>query len=245
MDETIVDLFYFITIGVPPRNMSINTKLATATNKAIKVLFNMKEDKQTIFSVDDLDRLLEHIQMLSGLYQEIVIKYFTDKKQLLDLSEECREMRKELYEKGSIEEIELLYPSNSSSSTSFSIYSINGEGNGSIISIGENNKIAVISAGGSYKLSDVVIGYVENNVYIFKVTKLNNIELNVDTVPITWNMPLHTQIYRFFFPNSFDAAEVRATKNMIESEGLDYVIKLYITKSMGIDQNLFNIKSYL
>ena len=46
-------------------------------------------------------------------------------------------------------------------------------------------------------------------------------------------MPLHTQLYRFFFPNEFDVAQVRATKNMIESEGLEYTVKYYVSKTLG------------
>ena len=232
MDETLVDLFYFITIGVPPRNMSKNTKLASATNKTIKMIFNVQNDKPTLFSGDDFEKLLEHIKRVGELYKDVVLKYFSQSKLVIDLSDEAREMRKQLYEKGSIKTISLLYPP-SSEVSEMSIFSLNGPGQGGFVSITENNKINVVYPGQSFRLSDVVIGFSNNQTYIFKVTELDEIELNADIIPINWNMPLHTQIYRFFFPNEFDVAQVRATKNMIDEKGLEYVINYYISKTLG------------
>ena len=50
MDETLVDLFYFITVAENTENMSKNSKLATATNKTLKMLFNVNDNKPTLFS---------------------------------------------------------------------------------------------------------------------------------------------------------------------------------------------------
>ena len=232
MDDTLVDLFYFITIGVPPRNMSKNTKLASATNKTIKMIFNVQNDKPTLFSGDDFEKLLEHIKRVGELYKDVVLKYFSQSKLVIDLSDEAREMRKQLYEKGSIKTISLLYLP-SSEVSEMSIFSLNGPGQGGFVSITENNKINVVYPGQSFRLSDVVIGFSNNQTYIFKVTELDEVELNADIIPINWNMPLHTQIYRFFFPNEFDVAQVRATKNMIDDKGLEYVINYYISKTLG------------
>ena len=90
MDETIVDLLYFLTIGVPPRNMSINTKLANAANKLFKFVFNIQTTDKVLFSTDDLENMVNHVQKLTSLYQTVLVQYFSDKKTLLDLSEECR-----------------------------------------------------------------------------------------------------------------------------------------------------------
>ncbi len=232
MDETLVDLFYFITVGVPPRNMSKNSKLATATNKTLKMLFNVDDSKPTLFSGDDFEKLLEHIKVLSELYQDVVIKYFSQSKLVIDLSDEAREMRKQLYEKGSVKGIRLLYPPNPSSGD-LSIFSLNGSGQGGVVNIKENKEAQIVLGGNSFKISDIVIGFFNNETYIFKITELEQVELDADNIPINWNMPLHTQLYRFFFPNEFDVAQVRATKNMIESEGLEYTVKYYVSKTLG------------
>ena len=154
MDETLVDLFYFITVGVPPRNMSKNSKLATATNKTLKMLFNVNDNKPTLFSGDDFEKLLEHIKVLSELYQDVVIKYFSQSKLVIDLSDEAREMRKQLYEKGSVKGIRLLYPPNPSSGD-LSIFSLNGSGQGGVVNIKENTEAQIVLGVKSIKISDM------------------------------------------------------------------------------------------
>ena len=75
-----------------------------------------------------------------------------------------------------------------------------------------------------------------NTLYIFKATSLKDVEMPADMTPINFSMPIHTQIYRFFFPNSFDVSQIRATKNMIDEHGLEHVIKLYIETILNINK---------
>ena len=237
-DDILIDIIYFCFIGIPSKKLSSNQKIMEVSNKIITKLFNLDSNTKFIFSFDDFDKLTNHIKVLTQLYSDSIVKLFTDKKNLLDMNIECRQMRKQLYEKGAINQVILLYPSykNAIKNTSISIASINGEGTGAIINI-EKNNILIISNGTKYKISDIVIGFYNNEVYIFKITSLKDIESTIDKNPIHLDMPLHTQIYKFFSPDEFDNNQVKLTKQMIDQKGIDFTIKYYIGSSLLLDKN--------
>jgi hypothetical protein len=77
-----------------------------------------------------------------------------------------------------------------------------------------------------------LIGIENNKIYIFKPKKLRNITYNnTNLTPINWNMPIHTQIYRFFNPDSFDINQIKVIQNFIEDHGIESVIK-NLTKNL-------------
>ena len=54
--------------------------------------------------------LNEHIEYISTLYENVVVKYFVDREYLLELTEESREMRTKYCEIGELDTISLLFP---------------------------------------------------------------------------------------------------------------------------------------
>ena len=58
--------------------------------------------------------------------------------------------------------------------------------------------------------------------------------MTANLTPINWNMPLHTQVYRFFNPSSFDISEIKATQTMIAEHGLEYVVKLFVKSHLKV-----------
>ena len=64
------------------------------------------------------------------------------------------------------------------------------------------------------------------------VVKVTEIQESLN--PINWNMPLHTQVYRFFRPSSFDVEKIKATQQMIEEHGLEFVVKLFVREHLRL-----------
>ena len=118
------------------------------------------------------------------------------------------------------------------------LYSINGNGYGATVRV-DNSDTYIINKGADYKLSDILIGHVNDTIYIFRATNLTNVFMKADVTPINWNMPIHTQIYRFFFPNSYDVGQIRATKDMFEEHGLEYVVQLYVSNILNLPREVF------
>tara|TARA_Y100000389_G_scaffold205145_2_gene264096 strand:+ start:25942 stop:26712 length:771 start_codon:yes stop_codon:yes gene_type:complete len=232
MDENFVNFIYFLTVGVPPRNMSSNHKLVDAINKILLLLLgnNCHQHKNILFSEEHIHSLHDKIDNISLLYKQIVIKYFTERKQFIELSNECRNMKQILYESGSIKEVQLLYPSykNSVKNHSMSLSALNGNGSGAIVNI-EKNKVDVVFPGKNYRFTDNIVGFHNNSTYIFKIISLDNTTMDDHITPTHWNIPLHTQIYRFFFPHSYDTEQIKKTKILIETKGIEYVIDLYVS----------------
>ena len=190
-------------------------------------------NKNNNVSLDKFNKLKSDFDYLFNLYEEILIKFFTDRKYLINITDENRDMRRIIYETGSLDELELLYPNSLDKSEiiTFNIISLNGTGENAVIRI-DDDSIDILQSGSGYKLLDILIGIKDNKIYIFKPKRLRNIKYNnTNLTPINWNMPLHTQIYRFFNPNSFDINQIKVIQNFIEDHGIEDVIK-NLTKNL-------------
>lgn len=212
----------------------------------IRMLFNVKKEKDKKISEDleDLEDsssvLKSTLRDISKRYEDTVVSYFSDRKLILDLSEECREMSKKLYEVGSLDSIRLLYPAyDDAQKITVDVYSLSGSGVGGTVMV-RDASVLVLNGGRNFKLSDVIVGHVNNHVYIFQASSLKDVSANLqaDSSSINWAMPLHTQLYRFFFPDSFDVSQIRATQAMIEEHGLVYVVQLYVASTLGLEKLL-------
>ena len=242
-----VDMYYVLTIGkLPPKKMSEREKITRTVDKVVKTIFNLKvtdpkssrkktTDTQTTTSTD-VDSIVGRLKQVSGLYEDIVVSYFSDRKLILDLSDMCRNMSKILHESGSLESIEILYPSlEDAYKNTLDIYSLNGTGRDAVVMIRDNG-VVVVNAGANFKLSDVIVGHTNGDVYVFQATGLKNVASSADNmIPVNLGMPLHTQIYRFFFPEDFDVSQIQTTQQLIQERGLEYVIKLYVTNTLKLD----------
>jgi hypothetical protein len=207
--------------------LSTNNTVNEGTNVQIKTIL------QNNVSLDNYSKLKSNFDYLFNLYEEILIKFFTDRKYLINVTDENRDMRRILYEKGSLDVLELLYPNNIdiSEATTLNIISLNGSGEAGVIRI-DADSIDILQSGRGYKLLDILIGIENNKIYIFKPKKLRNITYNnTNLTPINWNMPIHTQIYRFFNPDSFDINQIKVIQNFIEDHGIESVIK-NLTKNL-------------
>lgn len=207
--------------------LSTNNTINEGTNVQINTNF------QNNVSLDNYTKLKSNFDYLFNLYEEILIKFFTDRKYLINVTDENRDMRRILYETGSLDVLELLYPNNIniSEATTLNIISLNGSGEAGVIRI-DTDSIDILQSGRGYKLLDILIGIENNKIYIFKPKRLRNITYNnTNLTPINWNMPIHTQIYRFFNPNSFDINQIKVIQNFIEDHGIESVIK-NLTKNL-------------
>lgn len=178
--------------------------------------------------------LNEHIEYISNLYENVVVKYFVDREYLLELTEESREMRTKYCEIGELDTISLLFPDAKDSSKGVTdIISLTGSGSGASVNLGDKTT-TVLNPGEKYQLSDTLIGFNNGSLHIFKPETLKNAEIKNSLMPINWNMPLHTQVYRFFRPSSFDVEKIKATQKMIEEHGLEFVIKLFVREHLQL-----------
>lgn len=239
MDAQIADLFYYITVGAPIRKMTKTEKFTDSWDKILQILFNVKPkskkssgtgEKTSSLSKSEIEKLQQHITFMTGLYEDVVVKYFSDRKYLLDLTEESREMRKKLYESGSLDRVSLAYPEPNDlkqTNITIDIHSLNGSGIGGTVNIGPHS-VNILHSGEKYKLTDTLVGFSDGQIYIFKAESLKNIDIQANLTPINWNIPLHTQVYRFFHPDSFNVGQIKATQSMIAEHGLEYVIKLFV-----------------
>lgn len=211
---------------------SSNCKDSPSCNKKpsnVKSKDNQFSEQPNAFNV-----LNEHIEYISTLYENVVVRYFVDREYLLELTEESREMRTKYCEIGSLDTVNLLFPDENQSKQGVSdIISLTGSGSGASVNLGQNS-ITVINPGEKYKLSDTLIGFPDGSLHIFKPETLKNIEIQENLNPINWNMPLHTQVYRFFRPSSFDVEKIKATQQMIEEHGLEFVIKLFVREHLRL-----------
>lgn len=250
MDARVADLFYYAVIGAPTRKMTNKEKFTDAWDKVFRIAFNInhrnhKEQNQETLDEDagvqamkipneETIKLKNHLERITGMYEDIVVKYFSERKYLLDITEESREMKRQLYEIGSLDRVSLLYPDiGDSKRGSVDIRSLNGKGTGGIVNIGQSY-VNILKSGKNYKLSDILIGFINGDVYIFKAESLKDTDVEPKMTPINWNMPLHTQVYRFFHPGSFDVAQIKATQSMIAEHGLEYVTRLFVKEHVGI-----------
>ena len=212
---------------------SNNNSVNDATNIQIRPYTINNNNNNNNVSLDKFNKLKSDFDYLFNLYEEILIKFFTDRKYLINITDENRDMRRIIYESGSLDELELLYPNSLDNSEiiTFNIISLNGTGENAVIRI-DNDSIDILQSGSGYKLLDILIGIKDNKIYIFKPNRLRNIKYNnTNLTPINWNMPLHTQIYRFFNPNSFDINQIKVIQNFIEDHGIEDVIK-NLTKNL-------------
>lgn len=207
--------------------LSDETTTEDTTNYQIKTNFN------TDVSLDKFNKLKSDFDYIFNLYEEFLIKFFNDRKYLLNITEENRDMRRILHEKGSLDALELLYPNNQdiSSVTTINIKSLSGEGESAIVRL-DTTSIDILQSGIGYRMLDILIGITNDQIFIFKPKRLRNITYNNTTLtPINMNMPIHTQIYRFFNPNSFDVNQIKVIQNFIEEHGIEHVIK-NLTKNL-------------
>ena len=213
----------------PSSNCKDSSPSCNKKTSNVKSKDNQHSEQPNAFNV-----LNEHIEYISTLYENVVVRYFVDREYLLELTEESREMRTKYCEIGSLDTISLLFPEENQSKQGVSdIISLTGSGSGASVNLGQNS-IAVITPGEKYKLSDTLIGFPDGSLHIFKPETLKNIEIQENLNPINWNMPLHTQVYRFFRPSSFDVEKIKATQQMIEEHGLEFVIKLFVREHLRL-----------
>ncbi len=211
----------------PNCNQQTNNVKSKTNN--VKSKDNEHSEQPNAFNV-----LNEHIEYISTLYENVVVRYFVDREYLLELTEESREMRSKYCEIGSLDTVNLLFPDENQSKQGVSdMLSLTGSGSGASVNLGQNS-ITVINPGEKYKLSDTLIGFPDGSLHIFKTETLKNIEIQESLNPINWNMPLHTQVYRFFRPSSFDVEKIKATQQMIEEHGLEFVIKLFVREHLRL-----------
>ena len=110
MDDPITDVFYYFTVGTPTRKLSKKEKLTEAWDRVLRVVFNVHDTKTVPSQESKSNTDTTHVKHITQLYEHVVLKYFTDRKYVLDLTEECRDMRRQLYEEGELERVSLLYP---------------------------------------------------------------------------------------------------------------------------------------
>jgi uncharacterized protein YeeX (DUF496 family) len=261
MEAQLTDLFYFVTVGNPSPKMSQKTKLTKALDKVFSIFLNVDDNKTNTSSKKDNSNkqsssnsntgpndnntayikskqnsngLIEHIESISSLYENVVVKYFVDREYLLELTEESREMRTKYCEIGELDTIRLLFPEAEQSNHGVTeIISLTGSGSGASVHLGDQT-ISVLTSGEKYQLSDTLIGFNDGSLHIFKPETLKNSEIKNSLIPISWNMPLHTQVYQFFRPTSFDVEKIKATQKMIEEHGLEFVIKLFVKEHLRL-----------
>lgn len=209
------------------------TELSDETTTEDTTNYQIKTNLNTDVSVDKFNKLKSDFDYMFNLYEEFLIKFFNDRKYLLNVTEENRDMRRMLYEKGSLDVLELLYPNNQdiSSVTTINIKSLSGDGESAIVRL-DTTSIDILQSGRGYRMLDILIGIKDDKIFIFKPKRLRNIIYNNTTLtPINLNMPIHTQIYRFFNPNSFDVNQIKVIQNFIEEHGIEHVIK-NLTKNL-------------
>ena len=214
-----------------------NVKILMDSNNALVEKLNIFEKKNNILGID-IDKLItqekilrENLDFVSKLYEELVISYFNDRKLILDMSTEMREMGKKLNDTGVLKTVQLIYPSyKEAQNTILDVHSLNAPGKGGKIQI-NTSSVSILNPGSNFKLVDTIVGYANNKAYIFKATSLDDVKSNVS---VNWAIPIHTQIYRYFYPDSFDVKQIQATQALIEKHGLEYVIKMYVASHLKV-----------
>ena len=214
-----------------------NVKTLMDSNKTLVQKLKVFEKENNILGIN-IDKLAtqervlkKNLAFVTNLYEELVTSYFLDRKLILDMSTEMREMGKQLHDTGVLKTIQLVYPSyNEAQNVTLDIHSLNAPGTGAKVQI-NNSSVSIINPGSNFKLVDTIVGYVNNKAYIFKATSLDDVNTNVS---VNWAVPIHTQIYRFFYPESFDVGQIQATQALIEKHGLEYVVKMYVASHLKV-----------
>lgn len=163
----------------------------------------------------------------------ILLQYFSERDNVFQLTEECRNMRKSLYDTGNLDKIELILSNEDApfdlsdeylelnavhdNNISASIKTINGE-------------INILNSETGFKKNDTLIARKNNNFYFFKVNKIKNLVTTKQINPMNWNIPIHTQIYRHFYPNSFDVDKINIIQNDLKQNGIEFVIEKLINE---------------
>tara|TARA_B100001175_G_scaffold317863_1_gene337075 strand:+ start:30745 stop:31524 length:780 start_codon:yes stop_codon:yes gene_type:complete len=254
MDNQITDFLYYVTIGKPHKNIDQKTKLKKALNKTLCFILNVPENTNTsetfhnncnnnILSLKHYsqhnepqsnpeqpeplnDNINDHIQYISKIYEQIVQKYFLNSQYNFELTQDDLEFRKKLNQKGGLDSVSLIFPKHDSEIKKgiTSIICLNGSGSGASVNIGLDS-VSVLQSGDKYTFSDILIGFIDENVHIFKPESLKNIEITNNI--ILNNTNINTHLYRLLNP-SFDVQKIKALQKLIQTNGLDFVINLFI-----------------
>lgn len=199
LDNFLTDLLYFVAIGDDKCNeLSKEDKLEKSWDKILRVVFKVNTDGETLFQ-KDVENLKNHTVSLTSHYEQLLLKFFTDKECALNLTSECRDMRKQLYESGGLNTMTMVYPFDDCKCIGIDhldVYSVNGTGKGGAVCIHDGN-VAVIKEGENYKRTDIIIGIRECKVFIFQANSLIDCELTTDLEPLNMSIPLHTAVLEF------------------------------------------------
>ena len=170
------------------------------------------------------------LKKLKTSHELILIQYFTERENVYNLTEECRHMRRLLYDMGDLAELEFInfLPQNINNEIQITLSSLLGEQKYAQINI-RNNDITILSTDNTFKLNDVLVGKYNNNVYLFVVRRIKNIKSTIQLKPMNWNIPIHTQIYRHFNPEIYDVSEVKQVEENLKKNGLITTIREMVT----------------
>ena len=251
MEKQITDFLYYVTIGKPhhSQNLDQKTKLKKALNKALCVILNVPDRNQANTTNNILslrhnnepvsptppsktaapslnDDINDHIQYISKIYEKISQKFFLNSQYHFDLTQDDFEIRQKLHQKGSLDSVSLIFPKTKTKKGTTSIICLNGDGYGASVNIGDDS-VCVLKSGDKYTLSDILIGFIDNDVHIFKPESLKNIKLTNNILQNSLNTHINTNLYRLLNP-SLDVQKIKAIQKLIQTNGLDFVINLFV-----------------
>lgn len=239
IDNFLTDFLYFVTIGDDKcKELSKEDKLEKSWDKILRVVFKVNKDNfdgEDTLCQKEVEFLNNHIVSLTCHYEQLLLKFFTEKESVLNLKSECRDMRKQLYESGGLNTVTMVYPFDDCKCIGIDhldIYSVNGTGSGGVVRIHDGN-VTVTKEGENYKRTDIIIGIRECKVFIFQADSLVDCELPADLEPLNMSVPLHTAVWNFFHKD-FDMEGVQMTKQMIDEHGLQHVIHTYVRECFKI-----------
>ena len=254
MEKQITDFLYYVTIGKPhhSQNLDQKTKLKKALNKALCVILNVPENTNTTNNILSLrhnnepvspsstaqpslnDDINDHIQYISKIYEKISQKFFLNSQYHFDLNQDDFEIRQKLHQKGSLDSGSLIFPKTKTKTKkgTTSIICLNGDGYGASVNIGDDS-VCVLKSGDKYTLSDILIGFIDNDVHIFKPESLKNIKLTNNILQNSLNTHINTNLYRLLNP-SLDVQKIKAIQKLIQTNGLDFVMKMNVKNNGNI-----------
>lgn len=171
------------------------------------------------------DRVLNDVKQN---HKNMLVRFFSERNNVIQLTDECRNLKKQLYETGEIQTLQLL-TSNGDGLMDLTdefqeVKSILNSSLNAKIRINKN-VIYIISSDGGFKINDTLFSKKGINYNFFRVDEIKNINISNQTNPITWNIPLHTQIYRYFYPDSFDIEKINNLRNNLSKKSIETVLE--------------------
>tara|TARA_Y100000389_G_scaffold205109_1_gene263318 strand:+ start:11393 stop:12334 length:942 start_codon:yes stop_codon:yes gene_type:complete len=199
------------------------------SNDILNDISNNKSKFNSLSNPTPVSKHNTHSNLLTDIkknHVHVLLQYFAERDTVYSLTDECREMRKELYAQGKISKLKIINDDNpfQYSDEFLELQTItNAESSVSIKTL--SGEISIIDQKGYFKINDILYCKKNNDTHFFSVSEIQNIDAAVELKPINWNIPISTQIYRHFYPNYFNTEKIDEIEKMILVEGIEKTIQ--------------------